>query len=197
MLLVGIDVRLGVQWLVSGCFDPFALYEVDRRILSGSRSASAVRGQRSLSVARNSTDTALSLPVTCCAHRRHVRLANLRTLVLANNILEYVQLTSVSPATTPSVLSHRDRRSSTASNASSRRSSSMARKSMSEYPASLQSSPTVSFLSFMWLYHQLASLSCYRLVKPLYFRIYRCWIYRRIRYDSFHRIFQSSAGCQF
>ncbi|KAJ8679026.1 hypothetical protein QAD02_014813 [Eretmocerus hayati] len=53
--------------------------------------------------------------MSVCSHRRHLRLENLRTLVLANNLLTRIQLTSVDDGESPCVLdddSDRDSRSS-------------------------------------------------------------------------------------
>ncbi|XP_046483953.1 leucine-rich repeat serine/threonine-protein kinase 1 [Neodiprion pinetum] len=41
--------------------------------------------------------------MSVCTHRRHLRLENLRTLVLANNLLTRIQLTSVDDGETPNI----------------------------------------------------------------------------------------------
>lgn len=99
----------------------------------GRRSTSIHRkSSRSLSVAASRIETAPPVPLFC-VHRRHNRLENLRTLLLAGNHLTSIQLhllDSAIPVPTPPKIMDKRTTSSVLSNRSSRSS----RKSTSEAP---------------------------------------------------------------
>ena len=56
--------------------------------------------------------------MSVCAHRRHLRLENLRTLVLANNLLTRIQLTSVDDGQSPCSLDDESDKDSKSSHSS-------------------------------------------------------------------------------
>lgn len=60
-------------------------------LVLGSRSKSAVRSQRSLSVAPVG-DTLCDTLIDACPHKQHTRLESLRTFLLANNRLTEIPL---------------------------------------------------------------------------------------------------------